>query len=360
MDAHAAKPPVEFFVGATDLRRRGAEWVGPCPLCGGDDRFHVGEGSDGAALVGCRGCIDGEPKAVRAKRYGEVLRATGYDSSTRALPVARAGNVTVRQVNQGSRRSVDTAAAAATAGMLWRNAHEALNTPGHAYLTGRDVWPADHELPPSVRWLPRATATQIGNLKGWSPRWLDRDAAGCLTFLYTGATAGCGVALQQISSDGVRLAWAMGGGTRVKCRQVGGKRGLYLRVGCLDSPVGVAVCEGEATALAASWLYPNVEVRAYGGSAGVASAEVATDGCILIIPDGDTAGRNTARALLERYPQAEVDRWRRGSDGRDAADDLRAIVQARGWEAVVSVAETMRRDVWNGVARPWDAALVVP
>ena len=24
-----------------ELRRNGAEWAGPCPLCGGEDRFHV-------------------------------------------------------------------------------------------------------------------------------------------------------------------------------------------------------------------------------------------------------------------------------------------------------------------------------
>ena len=32
--------------------RRGLEWVGPCPLCGGEDRFHVRD-SGGRAAVGC-------------------------------------------------------------------------------------------------------------------------------------------------------------------------------------------------------------------------------------------------------------------------------------------------------------------
>ena len=38
-------------------KKVGQEWVGPCPLCGGDDRFHVKEGTDVPVLASCRkGC----------------------------------------------------------------------------------------------------------------------------------------------------------------------------------------------------------------------------------------------------------------------------------------------------------------
>ena len=54
------------------LRRTGAgAWNGPCPLCGGRDRFHLRE-REGGALVGCRQCIDGQPSG-RA-RFGELVR----------------------------------------------------------------------------------------------------------------------------------------------------------------------------------------------------------------------------------------------------------------------------------------------
>lgn len=36
-------------------RKVGSEWKGPCPVCGGDDRFHVKEGRK-KVLVGCRVC----------------------------------------------------------------------------------------------------------------------------------------------------------------------------------------------------------------------------------------------------------------------------------------------------------------
>ena len=56
------------------LRRRGGELVGPCPSCGGHDRFHVRPRGDGGALVGCRGCIDGGGGG-----FGEVLRTAWPD-----------------------------------------------------------------------------------------------------------------------------------------------------------------------------------------------------------------------------------------------------------------------------------------
>ena len=44
----------DFRARFPGLQRRGKELAGPCPLCGGDDRFHVNQ--DG--IFGCRGCID--------------------------------------------------------------------------------------------------------------------------------------------------------------------------------------------------------------------------------------------------------------------------------------------------------------
>ena len=48
------------------LKMEGGELKGPCPSCGGDDRFHVRK-KDG--LVGCRGCND----------YPAVLKAAGWE-----------------------------------------------------------------------------------------------------------------------------------------------------------------------------------------------------------------------------------------------------------------------------------------
>ena len=74
-----ALPTAQEWVRAAGLEKVGSrEWCGPCPICGGDDRFHVSE-KDGRALVGCRWCIDDRPEAERAAGFREVLRAAFPD-----------------------------------------------------------------------------------------------------------------------------------------------------------------------------------------------------------------------------------------------------------------------------------------
>ena len=58
------------------LRKVGREWAGPCPLCGGHDRFHLSD-RGGIPRFGCRGCMDGQSRNVRRQRYSEVLRVLG-------------------------------------------------------------------------------------------------------------------------------------------------------------------------------------------------------------------------------------------------------------------------------------------
>lgn len=60
------KPTQEVIAKSLGLKRKGSEYCGPCPLCGGKDRFHVRK--DG--VFGCRQCGD----ASRAKLFKEVMR----------------------------------------------------------------------------------------------------------------------------------------------------------------------------------------------------------------------------------------------------------------------------------------------
>ena len=74
----------EEWANALDLRKSGREYVGPCPDCGGEDRFHIRETSGGGALVGCRGCIDGAPEGQRREQYKKIYKvAFGDDRPTR-------------------------------------------------------------------------------------------------------------------------------------------------------------------------------------------------------------------------------------------------------------------------------------
>ena len=72
------------------LKRSGSEWVGPCPSCGGRDRFHVRPGFQARALVGCRGCIDGRGSGARREAYWRirdlVFGDMGWTQDTSPLP----------------------------------------------------------------------------------------------------------------------------------------------------------------------------------------------------------------------------------------------------------------------------------
>jgi len=51
------------------LRRAGGEYKGECPICGGDDRFHIKEGKVDGLLVYCRrGCTYAELMRELEKR----------------------------------------------------------------------------------------------------------------------------------------------------------------------------------------------------------------------------------------------------------------------------------------------------
>ena len=136
-DVRDPLPGVKEWADTLDLTRRGLEFVGPCPLCGGDDRFHVRD-SGGRAAVGCRGCIDGQLDGERRARFGEVLRAVfPARAVTPARFPARVPRTPPAPGNGGE------AARGAIAGRLWAAAVPADDTPARVYLAGRSVWPPD-------------------------------------------------------------------------------------------------------------------------------------------------------------------------------------------------------------------------
>ena len=49
---------------ALNLRKAGGEYKGACPICGGDDRFHIKESRDANFLVYCR----------RGCEYSQIMR----------------------------------------------------------------------------------------------------------------------------------------------------------------------------------------------------------------------------------------------------------------------------------------------
>ena len=89
----SARPTVDDWISAVpSLRRVGGEHHGPCPACGGTDRFRVLD--DGAAF--CRQCA---PEGGAG--FKRLLQAAGLNGSTdkvRNLPVGGAGTTTEYEI----------------------------------------------------------------------------------------------------------------------------------------------------------------------------------------------------------------------------------------------------------------------
>ena len=171
-------PGAQEWADALDLTRRGREWVGPCPLCGGDDRFHVRDSGAGRRLV-VVAALTGNPKASGRSGSGEVLRAAfpGRTGATARSP-AKVPRSTPRPINgrEAARRAI--------AGRLWAAMVPADDTPARAYLARRSVWPPGGigpDLPASVRWLPRGA---VG--RDVAANWYDVPAhtAGAIVYAF--------------------------------------------------------------------------------------------------------------------------------------------------------------------------------
>ena len=82
MDGGFVAPNFAWWQGrasALALNTEGRELVGPCPNCGGDDRFAVKRLDNGGALVNCRQCKD----------YPAILRGAGWNAPPPDEPPTR-------------------------------------------------------------------------------------------------------------------------------------------------------------------------------------------------------------------------------------------------------------------------------
>ena len=332
----------EWAAALPGLRPSGRGWHGPCPIpgCGGDDRFHVS--ADGR--VGCRHCIDGKPASTKRERFALALRRAFPERSR--TPAANGKPRRAAPRPSASPEPEDGEASALRA-RIWKAGKtcEARN-PARRYLEGRlSVPPLGMGLPipdDSVRWLPRkdAPAPQAG----WAaiPTW----CAGLVLFAFRSADGD----LAAISVEGVDRHGRRHSGEKRFRRSCGRKAtGLFA----VERPGAkrVVACEGEVSALAALYLYPDALTVATGGTAGLANLPQTLarrwPGLPLILDiDGDGPGRKAAYHLARRH-RAEC-RWRRTGD---AADALQAVVAFAGDPAIRSHPATwpewLRRGAWT-------------
>lgn len=321
-------PTVADWVERLVPRREGKEWKCPCPLCGGDDRFHIGEKPNGEALVGCRVCMDGQPDGQ--KRFIEAVRKVFPERypPDQELPRTRQdGPLKARRRPAISdQQSEDKATTPAQAAAVWRAGVEATGTLAHTYLAGRLAWPpaeCGHPLPQTVAFLPKVATPPYVRLP--------RVCAGAVVFRLESAPG----ELQAVQLEGLD-----GHGRRLRPQRfrqnVGPLKGALFRVD-VDRPAGVVVVEGPVDALAAVWLWPGLAAWATCGTAGLESLTAPKiqaagwQGPVKIISDSDPKGRTAAREAEAALNKGgwDVELTLQPDNAGDVADELAGAVQEK-------------------------------
>ena len=314
-------PTAAEWAARLGLKRRGSEWAGPCPLCGGCDRLHVRQ-TDRGCLVGCRHCIDGQAPSVRGGRFGQLL-ATVFPERILGRRASAAPDIS-HQSRSGTRPTkpgLDRRPA-----LLWSRGSPVADTSAATYLRDRRVQPPGAPYPESVRWIPREV-WPAGLPRDASPKLrvppLPDGVAGCLLFAWR-RLDGAGfpaVSCEGLAADGRRLPqrWR---------RTVGRKRASLFYARNRVDGLGVLV-EGELDALAARWLVPDAtRVAAVGGTAGLVALRLPRGGAgWTLLPDGDAKGRNASEQVHAAHPRLTV--YWRGLDGGDPANDLAEAIDER-------------------------------
>ena len=277
-----------------DARRTGGEWHGPCPVCGGEDRFWISE-----TKLGCRGCRPGKSNPAAFAAILKALGLTNGQSDAGRLPTQETLQAEIREKRRraaAKKTELQQQKRIGYARRIWEYATCPEGTPAARYLRDeRRVWPQDASFPASVRWIDHKTFPG-----GW-PRKAPPEAAGAAVWRYTDGRA-------QTTAVGLEALTVSGKRSEPRWRRTHGiQRGALFQV---PGPGNTAdqqsatlhVAEGPLDALACRWLRRGSTISTCGTS-GLASLEaeaVRGYGEVMLHIDGDSAGRIAALGAAER------------------------------------------------------------
>lgn len=341
-------------------RKSAREWCGPCPLCGGRDRFHVARGRRVEVIAGCRRCgadfgalaraVFGEPEGptFRAGRMidPETARERSARNARRAPRSAprpgsapEAGKRPERPVpgrfrafpgdppengppespvsarNGGPRPPVPPESGGfadreAVARRLWERSGAVPSDPAHParrWAARRSLWPEGAPWPDAIRWLP---GPEGGSLVAAFAPVSVRPAPSAVQLLHVapdGRPRTDRGGLAKRSRGRMAGAVCVIGPPRARdpARHQGSRR--RSRRGRRVLPTGVTyaarlhVAEGIADALAVASRTGDAALAAGGASgfARLAGPLAAVGVPVVVWPDGDPPGRRAAEALAE-------------------------------------------------------------
>lgn len=337
------RDPKEWLaaLGSDWGKRVGAgEWAGPCPVCGGTDRFHVRAGNHRAAIVGCRaGCSF---EALAEAVFGAVERSSAPRRPTgrqKAQSPVRADSGRFRRIlAEMEIRPPQLAPVAITRG------GPTLGTPGIRPDSGpspdfaRLAEAVESRLtlgPAGRKWAEgRGLDPDRLERRGWRSSESEADAR---TLAGMQADAGASRAW-PCSRRGVLIVpcWTWDGiGETVRVRRIDGGPTLTLRgdrarlYGLTPTAEVLHVAEGESDT--ESLIEAGaVAVVGLPGAASLhdatvsAARETGAASCVLWF-DGDSAGRKAGERLADRLAAAGIAarRWA-FPEGMDCNDAWRA------------------------------------
>ena len=325
-----------------DGKRVGREHVGPCPRCGGTDRFHVAEGSTVAVLAGCRhGCTFEDLAAhlfpstargtPRRRRFRRLARGSGgrRDDPGRTRPKTRPKAPDSLEAISGDSGGpgprippkTDRSAENGPVGSPLtdeRHSPKGRSTPenrpgvhGHAVPVNaaRRLWRRSGPVPtdpahPARRWAARRHLWRPGDPWPDAVRWIEGPGGGSLVAAFAPVAAWIeahppasppGVQLVHVDADG-RPRKDRGGLSK---RSRGSMTGAVCVIGPLWRSGPLHVAEGIADALAVAAREDGAVIAAGGTAtlARIAGAVAALSRLVTLWPDGDGPGRLAARRL---------------------------------------------------------------
>jgi putative DNA primase/helicase len=304
----ARRTPIENIIDERGIRLRGyVDRSGPCPRCGGNDRFAV---SRRKQVFNCRGCgvggdvialvqfLDGcEFRAAVEWLCGSLINHRQKLSKPSEAPIA-ADLVASR--SEPSQDREEAAREGAKAQWLWRLGQPIAGNPPETYL--RKARSYGGPIPPTLRYLPPRDGREPALIAAFGPA--SESEAGALAIDHTDVRA---VQLIKLRLDGSAKA-------DVEPQKI------VIGRGALGSPIvlappndllGLAICEGAEDALS---------VHAATGLGAWASGG---------------AGRMPALAdAVPRYVEC-VDIFGDDDGGRRYAIDLAVRLKARGFEIIL-------------------------
>jgi phage/plasmid primase-like uncharacterized protein len=273
--SHAPDLPIEAVVVkfGLRLRRQGRELVGPCPRCGGRDRFAVNPSKQ---LWNCRGCACGGDAIALVRHvvgcsYGEAVRALqGERISGRVAPAIR--------IVASNTRSLEFAE------QIWRQTIE-LPPEATAYFERRGIPINDVPDHGGLRWHPRSP-WEGGNKP-------------CVVGRYTTAVDNKPRGIWRRPIDGA------------KPKALGSTVGCVIRLWPDDAvETGLVLGEGVETTLAAATRIEHrgtlLQPAWAAGSAGNISSFPVLSGieALTILVDNDAAGERAADQCRSRWSAA--------------------------------------------------------